>query len=112
MLAINGWQVNGLQDVNNLDTLSFLVYEFVQIVNCDNQHWMCVSTVEFKVGINNVYNSMRTGDIPMKTKDGIASTMTTHFAHIYVIFPDVQQQKSGWGCGLCIIAYEYILYIQ
>ena len=66
-----------------------------------------VSTVGFKVGAINVYDSM---DIPMKTKEGIALMMTTYYTHIYVTFPDVQQQKSGWDGGLCAIAYAYILY--
>lgn len=66
-----------------------------------------VATVGFKVGAINVYDSM---DVPMKTKEGIALMMTTYYAHIYVTFPYVQQQKSGWDGGLCAIAYAYILY--
>ena len=58
--------------------------EFVQILNCDNRHWVCVLTVGCKVGAINVYDIMCTGDVPMKTKEGIASMMTTHCAHTYM----------------------------
>ena len=94
-----------------MDTLSFSAFdsEFIQILNCNNQHWVCVSTIGCKDGAINVYDSMLTGDVPIMTKEDIASMMTTRCACIYLIFPNVQQQKSGWDCGLYAIAFVYIL---
>ena len=75
-----------MQDINNLDTLSFSTIdgELVQILNCHNRHWVCVSTVGCRAGVINVFDSMHTRDVPMKTKVSIASMMTTHCAHIYL----------------------------
>ena len=45
-------EVKSLQSIDRLDTLSFSATdgEFVQILNCDNQHWVCISTFGCKAG--------------------------------------------------------------
>jgi len=104
--------ISGLQNVESLDTLLFhsVDGELVQILNCDNQNWVCISTIGCKPRVVKVYDRMRTGDLPIKTKEGIAAMLCTPRTHIYLIFSDVQQQKSGWDCGLYAIAYAYTLY--
>lgn len=52
--------VKGLQDCSLSDTLNFepIDGEFVQILNCDRKHWICVSTVGCQPGKVNVFDSM------------------------------------------------------
>ena len=62
----------GLQDVGKSDTGTFEEEDgnFVQILNC---HWICVTNIDFKSNEVKVYDSMFTGNIPMSTKEVVAS---------------------------------------
>ena len=71
--------VQGMQDCMMSDTLNFEPpnSDFVQILNCARNHWICVSTVGCQPGRINVFDSMCTGDIPLGTKEAIASLLCT-----------------------------------
>ena len=56
----------GLQDVGRAQTCSFAEEEegeFVQIINCFDDHWVCVTNKNCKQNEVKVYDSMRTGDL-------------------------------------------------
>ena len=55
----------GLQDVGKSDTGTF-DGNFVQILNCHNTHWICVTNILLQVKC--IYDSMFTSNIPMNTK--------------------------------------------
>ena len=89
------------------DTLNFesLNSDFVQILNYGRNHWICVPTVGCQPGKINVFDSMHTGDIPLSTKEAIASLLCTTKKSISLVFPDVQQQPNSCDCGLFALAY-------
>ena len=65
----------GLHNVDLARTLSFIQSEpsFVQILNMYDSHWVCVTTIGWlQVKHGEVYNSMRTGDVCISTKECIA----------------------------------------
>ena len=64
------------------DTLNFEpLNDFVQILNCTRNQWICISTVGCQPGKVNVFDGMRTGDIPQSTKEAVASLCTTKRVH-------------------------------
>ena len=96
--------VQGMQDCMMSDTLNFEPpnSDFVQILNCARNPWICVSTVGCQPGRINVFD---TGHIPLGTKEAIASLLCTAKKSITLVFPDVQQQPNSCDCGLFALAY-------
>ena len=65
-----------LQDVGKSDMGTFEEEDgnFVQILNSHNTHWICVTNIDCKSNeVVKVYDSMFTDDIPMSTKEVVAS---------------------------------------
>ena len=90
-------RVHGLQDVLLLRTLTFqpqIDHEFVQILNCADQHWVCISTIACKHQMVKVYKSMRTGDVPSNTKESVATLLKCSARTVYLVYPDVQQHAD------------------
>ena len=92
-----------LSDALNFEPLN----DFVQILNCTRNHWsgICISTVGCQPGKVNMFDSMCTGDIPLSTKEAVASLLCTTKRFISLVFPDVQQQPNHYDCGLFALAY-------
>lgn len=67
-------------------TLSFpsQVKPYVQILNCNQTHWICVSTIGCKPNAITVYDSLFTGDAPTPTKELIATLMCSQVKTIYL----------------------------
>ena len=85
----------GLQeDVGKSDTGTFEEEDgnFVQILNCHNTHWICVINIDCKSNEVKVYDGMFIGNIPMSTKEVVASPVNPSQRYLYLTFPDVQQQ--------------------
>ena len=82
--------------------------DFVQILNYES-HWILVSKKNCKINQVNVYDCSCTGDIPIGTKEVIASLVKTSNKHITLTFPDVQQQTGGADCGLFVLAFANTL---
>lgn len=102
----------GLQDVGRAQTCSFAEEEegeFVQIINCFDDHWVCVTNKNCKQNEVKVYDSMRTGDLCLNGKEAVASLVRTSKKHFFLTFPDVQQQDGGCDCGLYALAFSYSL---
>jgi len=67
--------------------------------------FVAISTVGCQPGKVSVFDSMRTGDIPLSTKEAIASWLCTTKRFISLVFPHVQQQPNHYDCGLFALAY-------
>ena len=104
-------RISGLQDVGRSDTCTFEEEDgnFVQILNIHDTHWICVTNVDSKSNEVKVYDSMCTGDIPMNTKEVVASLVRLSQTYIFLTFPDVQQQVGSSDCGLYSLAFANTL---
>ena len=97
----------GLHDVCFCDTLSFPhdpPEGVVQILNVANSHWVCISSKDCKPGTIMVYDSLRSGDLPLSVKEVIAALLKCDKKKIFLLFPDVQQQPNSSSCGLFALA--------
>lgn len=83
--------------------------EFIQILNCAGQHWVCISTIICRPHVVKVYDSMRTGDVPTSTKESIATLLNTSARTVYLVYPDVQQQTNRSSCRLFALAFAHTL---
>ena len=102
----------GLHDVCFCDTLSFPhdpPEGVVQILNVANSHWVCISSKDCKPGTIMVYDSLRSGDLPLSVKEVIAALLKCDKKKIFLLFPDVQQQPNSSSCGLFALANAYTL---
>ena len=75
------------------------------ILNCARNHWVCVSTFGCPHGKINVFDSNRTGDISLTTREAIATLLNTTRKLIYLVFPDVQRQCNQSECRLFALAF-------
>lgn len=101
--------VSGLHDVALANTTDKISGIFVQIINVAQSHWICVSNHDRKLGAIMVYDSMKTGDLPVSAKEVIAALLKCDKKKIYLLFSDVQQQPDSASCGLFSLAYAYSL---
>ena len=104
-------KVAGLQDVGKSQTCTFDSKggEFVQVLSCYNSHWILASKIKCKNNQVNIYDSSRTGDVPISTKKIVTSLVESTGKHLLLTFPDVQQQTGGSDCGLFFLAFAYSL---
>ena len=52
---------------------------------------------------------MRTSDVTMSAKEDIATLLQSTENKIYLLFPEVQQQRDGSSCSLFAIAFAQML---
>jgi len=57
----------------------------------------------------NIYDSSHTGDVPISTKEVVASLVEATGKYLSLTFPDVLQQTGGSDCGLFVLAFAYSL---
>lgn len=69
----------------------------------------CVSNIRCKPKSVKVYDSLLTGDVPLSTKEMIATIMNISSKIIYIFYPNVQQQDNTSSCGLYSLAFAYTL---
>ena len=98
-----------LEEVTHVYTFEEEDGTFVQILNIHDTHWICVTNVDSKSNEVKVYDSMCTGDIPMNTKEVVASLVRLSQTYIFLTFPDVQQQVGSSDCGLYSLAFANTL---
>jgi len=103
----------GLKNVVSVRTSGFSEEhredEFVQIINCFDNHWICITNKNCKQNEVKVYDSMRTGDVCINGKEIITLLVKTSRKYLSLTFPDVQQQQGGSDCGLYALAFSYSL---
>ena len=83
----------GLQDVGKSDTETFEEEDrnFVQILNCYNTHWICLTNIdcksnEVKVCIGQYVH----WQYPMNTKEVVTSLVNLSQRYLYLALTDVQ----------------------
>lgn len=102
--------IGGFQHVIHSRTLTFKPEkEFIQVLNCDDAHWVCATNIGCKQNVVKVYDSWRTGDVTADAKEAIANLMQCSNRRIYLLFPEVQQQKDGSSCGVFALAFAHTL---
>ena len=103
--------IDGLQNVSLARTLSFVQQNgpFVQILNVDDSHWICATNKGCKPNSLKIFDSRKTGEMSLQTKEIIAALLCCDRKTISVIYPSVQQQVDGASCGLFAIAFAYSL---
>ena len=84
--------------------------DVVQILNVTNAHWICISNRDCKPGNVKVYDSLRSGDLPMSVKEVITALIKCDKKKNFLLFPEVQQQPDSSNCGLFVLAYATTLY--
>ena len=102
--------MHGLQNVFLVRTLSFVKQNspFVQILNIDDSHWVCVAaTTDCKFNSVKTFYSRKTGELLLQTKEAIATVLHCDKRTISVIYPTIQQQTDGVSCGLFALAFAY-----
>lgn len=102
--------IGGFQPVIRSRILTFKPQkEFIQVLNCDDAHWVCATNIGCKQNLVKVYDSWRTGDVTTDAKEAIANLLHSSNQRIYLLFPEVQQQKDGSSCGVYALAYALTL---
>ena len=83
--------------------------EFIQILNVSNNHWIMTTSIGCQKGQVYVFDSLPSGDVPMRTKQQIATILCSEDKEITLRFPTVQIQQGGNDCGLFAIAFSVSL---
>ena len=102
----------GLYDVSLANTLCYpdeTHEDFIQILKVRHSHWVCVSNKSCNAGTVKIYDSLRTGDLPLSAKEVISAFLCYQKKKVTLIFPDVEQQSDGLACGVFALAYAYTL---
>ena len=81
--------------------------EFVQVLPCNNDHWLKISTIDFYPVIK-VYDSRNTA-IFFSTKQQICSILVSTEHVISVEFVAVDRQNNSDDCGLFALAFATAL---
>ena len=103
--------MHGLYDVTLGRTLYYPSQKepFVQILNCSQCHWICVSSIGCKQNSVKVCDSLLTKEISTSVQESIAVLLSSSSKTIHIIYPDVQQQSDNSSCGLYALAFAYML---
>ena len=97
--SIQGFQRPTLGPVHQFDIMT---RPFIQIVNINNNHWVCFSSINSPPGYVDVYDSLST---PLTQELLQLASDLTRPAFKGVRFIPVQQQKNASDCGVFSIAY-------
>ena len=99
--------IRGLEDTSLGETLAFTIQrgEFVQVLNVSGCHWITISTIGCQQGVVNVYDSIPSCSVPLRTKEQIAAIICTQAKKIILEFPAVQSQRGSSDCGLFSLAF-------
>ena len=103
----------GLQDTLLLaqkDRYQSQYSDFIQIVNVERNHWVCVSNVKLTRGRVEVFDSLPSSSIASQSlQRQIAVIMQCQQQYITLSHVDVQRQEGGSDCGLFSIAFAVLL---
>ena len=99
--------IGGLENTSVGETLAFTIQkgEFVQVLHVSGCHWITISTMECQQGVVNVYDSIPSCSVSLRTKEQIAAIICTQAKEIILEFPAVQSQRGSSDCGLFALAY-------
>ena len=86
-IAYNGVSITRRLVIMSTETAALV--EFVQILNCAGQHWLCISTIGCKPKLIKVYENRRINDLPASTRESNAAILNSRTRNIYLIDPVV-----------------------
>ena len=98
-------------DVGLSDTLAYpmRLKVQIQILIVAGTHWGCLTNKDCNPATVEVYNSRRTGDLPLSAKEVVSALVKSKQKRIHLLFPDVQQQSDSSSCRLFTLAYAQTL---
>ena len=82
--------------------------EFVQILHCNSDHWLTISTIGCKPSEVFMYDSLYSGTSEC-VQCQIATLLASPSSHITLKFVDVQMQSGTYVCGLFAVAFATAL---
>ena len=99
--------IGGLQDTALAEILAFDIQrgEFVQVLNLSGCHWITVSNIGCKSGFVNVYDSIPSCYVSMRTKEQIAAMLFSEDKELILEYQAVQSQRGRNDCGLFALAF-------
>ena len=104
---IHGWRHSLCSKREALFPLIPLNTKFVQLLNVNENHWICVSNVITGDTLKNcvrVYDSAL-GNVGLDTKKAVCSILRPKESVLHFDLVNVQQQLNSWDCGLFAVAF-------
>lgn len=81
--------------------------DFIQILNINNNHWVCVISIGCPPGHVNLMDSLTKPVISKELQELVQALLGPNFQGIFNI--PVQQQMNASDCGVFVIAYATCL---
>ena len=101
---INGFQRPTLGPVRHFDIMTG---DFIQLLHINNNHWVCMSSIDCLPGHVNLLDSMSSPVISHEVRELAMHLLGPSFKGINNI--PVQQQHNGSDCGVFTIAFAACL---
>lgn len=102
--SIRGFQRPTLGPIKQFDIMTG---DFIQILNINNNHWVCVSSIACPPGHVNLMDSLAKPVISKELKEPVEALLGPNFQGISNI--PVQQQMNVSDCGVFAIAFATCL---
>ena len=102
--SIKGFQRPTLGPVRQFDIVSS---DFVQLLHVNNNHWVCVSPINWTSGYVNLMDSLSNSVIPQEITQLVENLLGPRYKGINQL--PVQQQGNGSDCGVFAIAFATCL---
>ena len=102
--SIRGFQRPTLGPIRQFDIMTG---DFIQILNINNNHWVCVSSIGCPPGHVNLMDSLTKPVISKELQELVRALLVPNFQGIFNI--PVQQQMNASDCGVFAIAYATCL---
>lgn len=104
---------NGLQDtlvLNKKLLWSSNPTDFIQIVNLNNQHWICISNIGCLPGVVDVFDSIPSYSVGSSSlKSQVAAILRPRETSFTLQFVDTQRQSGSNDCALLAIDFATAL---
>ena len=102
--SIKGFQRPTLGPVRQFDIVSS---DFVQLLHVNNNHWVCVSSINCTSGYVNLMDSLSNSVISQEITQLVENLLGPRYKGINQL--PVQQQQNGSDCGVFAIAFATCL---
>ena len=105
--SLKGFQRPTLGPVRQFDIVTS---DFVQLLHVNNNHWVCVSSVNCAPGYVNLMDSLANPVISQEITDLVKDLLGPRYAGIHQL--TVQQQRNDSDCGVFAIAFATCIVYQ
>lgn len=83
--------------------------DWIQILNLNNNHWLCASTVGCDPGVVNLFDSLFIGATAPRLLNELARMIHTEEAEMIINWQECTKQTGGADCGVYAIAFATAL---